>query len=150
MNIDFINDDQSYTNKISSISSEIDEYDSSESIEYVNKFSDLNESSVNNNIDIQLSNEMTCTLRLLNLESIWIDMCVSIHAVHILDNIKIMFNMAYFSIKDRLINQYQDPDRSKELRYRANYNHHNNFKIGDVFDDKRYRELLSYRFFNDK
>ena len=46
MNIDFINDDQSYTNKTSSTSSEIDEYDSSESIEYVNEFSDSNESSV--------------------------------------------------------------------------------------------------------
>ncbi|CAG8769119.1 7778_t:CDS:1, partial [Funneliformis caledonium] len=58
--------------------------------------------------------------------------------------------MAYFSIKDKLIIQYQNPDHSKELRYCANYNHHNNFKIGDVFNGKRYRELLSYGFFNDK
>ncbi|CAG8765243.1 8387_t:CDS:1, partial [Funneliformis caledonium] len=49
MNIDFINDDQSYTNKTSSTSFKIDEYNSSESIEYVNKFSDSSESSVNNN-----------------------------------------------------------------------------------------------------
>src|ERR1044071_3755748 len=49
--------------------------------------------------------------------------------------------MAYFSIKDRLTIQYQDPNHSKELRYHANYIH-DNFKIEDVFDSKRYQELL--------
>lgn len=56
--------------------------------------------------------------------------------------------MAYFSIKDSLMIQYQDPIRSKELRYRVNYNR--DFKIGDVFDGKRYQELLSHGFFDDE
>ena len=62
--------------------------------------------------------------------------------------------MAYFSIKDRLIIQYQDPTRSEELRYRANYTHHQGFdvdgKIGDIFDGLRYKNLLSNGFFYDK
>jgi hypothetical protein len=61
--------------------------------------------------------------------------------------------MAYFSIKDRLIIQYQDPKRSVELMYRANYTRHQDFgskeKIGDIFDGKRYQKLLSYGFFCD-
>jgi hypothetical protein len=57
--------------------------------------------------------------------------------------------MAYFSIKDRLTIQYQDPNHSKELRYHANYIH-DNFKIEDVFDSKRYQELLFRGFFNDE
>ncbi|PKY28785.1 hypothetical protein RhiirB3_445132 [Rhizophagus irregularis] len=61
--------------------------------------------------------------------------------------------MAYFSIKDRLIIQYQDSRRSAELMYRANYTQHQDFgfkeKIGDIFDGKRYQKLLSYGFFCD-
>ena len=61
--------------------------------------------------------------------------------------------MAYFSIKDRLIIQYQDPTRSKELRYRANYTQRQGFstdkKIGDIFDGSKYHELLSNGFFQD-
>jgi len=61
--------------------------------------------------------------------------------------------MAYFSIKDRLIIQYQDPIRSKELKYRANYTQRQGFdydgKIGDIFDGIRYKKLLSDGFFCD-
>lgn len=60
------------------------------------------------------------------------------------------YQMAYFSIIDRLMIQFQDPVRSKELRYRANYTHHRDFKIGDIFDSERYQELLSRRFFHDE
>jgi len=46
--------------------------------------------------------------------------------------------MAFFSIKDRLKIQYQDPKGSEKLKYRANYTHRQGFgsdgKIGDIFD----------------
>jgi hypothetical protein len=56
--------------------------------------------------------------------------------------------MAYFSIKDRLRIQYQDPKRSQELRYRANYTCNGNIK--DIFDGLRYQKLLSSNFFQDE
>jgi hypothetical protein len=109
---------------------------------------------------------------IVKLEPIWIDMCVNsccAYTGQYKDYVQCEYckaprfqdisankncvsrrQMAYFSIKDRLIIQYQDPIRSKELRYRANYIHHDNFKIGDVFDSERYRELLSCGFFNDE
>src|ERR1043165_7335032 len=59
--------------------------------------------------------------------------------------------MAYFSIKNRLIIQYQDPICSEELEYRAKYTQRQEFgldgKIGDIFDGMRYNELLSNGFF---
>src|SRR5436190_12279991 len=46
--------------------------------------------------------------------------------------------MAYFSIKNRLMIQYQDPTRSEELKYRANYTQRQGFgsdgNIDDIFD----------------
>ncbi|CAG8748408.1 12637_t:CDS:2, partial [Funneliformis caledonium] len=62
--------------------------------------------------------------------------------------------VAYFSIKDWLIIQYKDPERSNELRYRASYTYHQDFssdgKIGDIFDGERYQKLLSNGFFQDE
>ena len=61
--------------------------------------------------------------------------------------------MAYFSIKDRFIIQYQDPTRFEELKYRAIYIQRQGFnsdrKIGDIFDGMRYKKLLSDGFFCD-
>ncbi|RGB25345.1 hypothetical protein C1646_632243, partial [Rhizophagus diaphanus] len=61
--------------------------------------------------------------------------------------------MAFFSIKDRFRIQYQDPKRSKELRYRANYTSRQGFGldgiIGDIFDGARYQKLLSNGYFED-
>ena len=61
--------------------------------------------------------------------------------------------MAYFSIKNRLMIQYQDPTRSEELKYRANYIQRQGFgsngKINDIFDGIRYNKLLSDGFFRD-
>ena len=108
---------------------------------------------------------------IVKLEPIWIDMCINSYCAYIRrykDYIQCEYckeprfqdilanknhisrcQMAYFSIKDRLTIQYQDPNHSKELRYRANYIH-DNFKIGDVFDSERYQELLFREFFNDE
>ncbi|CAI2201478.1 14557_t:CDS:2, partial [Funneliformis geosporum] len=62
--------------------------------------------------------------------------------------------MAYFSIKTRLKIQYQDPIRSQELSYRANYTCRQGFglndNIGDIFDGTRYQELLSSNLFQDE
>lgn len=111
---------------------------------------------------------------IVNLKPIWIDMCVNsccAYTGQFKDNIQCeyckeprfqnisenkkrisRYQMAYFSIKDSLIIQYQNPERSKELRYRANYTYNNNkdFKIGDIFDGKRYQELLLHGFFDDE
>jgi len=59
--------------------------------------------------------------------------------------------MAYFSITDRLKIQYQDPKRSENLRYRANYTRHqdSDIKIGDIFDGTNYKKLVSKGFFQD-
>ena len=61
--------------------------------------------------------------------------------------------MAFFSIKDRLGIQYQDPKRSKELKYHANYTSRQGFgldgTIGDIFDSARYHSLLSNGYFKD-
>src|SRR5436189_142417 len=61
--------------------------------------------------------------------------------------------MAYFSIKDRLVIQYQDPKCSEELKYHANYTQYQDFgsdgKIGDIFDGIKYQELLSHGFFSN-
>lgn len=106
---------------------------------------------------------------IVKLKPIWIDMCVNSCCAYtdqykdhiqceycgaprfqdISENKKHVprYQMAYFSIKDRLIIQYQDPVRSEELRYRAKYTHNGDFKIGDVFDGERYQKLLSQGFF---
>lgn len=61
--------------------------------------------------------------------------------------------MAFFSIKDRLKIQYQDPKGSERLKYRINYTHRQGFgsdgKIGDIFDGVRYQKLLSDGYFED-
>ena len=61
--------------------------------------------------------------------------------------------MAFFSIKDCLKIQYQNPKDSERLKYHINYTHHQGFgsdgKIGDIFDGVRYQKLLSDGYFED-
>ncbi|KAL1916147.1 uncharacterized protein VTP21DRAFT_6151 [Calcarisporiella thermophila] len=62
----------------------------------------------------------------------------------------------HFPLINRLLFQYQNPARSEELRYRAQYVEHSNgdisspeYKFGDIFDGKRYKELVQAGFFTD-
>lgn len=61
---------------------------------------------------------------------------------------------SYFSLIERLIIQYGDYDRAKELRYRANYisqkSYKRNIQIGDIFDGDRYKELVKDGYFQDE
>jgi len=61
--------------------------------------------------------------------------------------------VAYFSIQDRLIIQYQDPTRAEQLRYRSKYISREEYNIdgaiGDVFDSARYKNLSQKGYFQD-
>ena len=58
--------------------------------------------------------------------------------------------MAYFSIKDRFIIQYQDSTRAKQLRYRSEYiAREEDGIIGDVFDGTQYKYLSQKGYFQD-
>ncbi|GES83593.1 transposase domain-containing protein [Rhizophagus clarus] len=58
--------------------------------------------------------------------------------------------VAYFSIQDRLVIQYQDSARAKQLRYHSEYISRNiNGTIGDVFDGVQYKNLLQKGYFQD-
>jgi len=109
---------------------------------------------------------------IVKLKPIWIDMCINsccAYTGQYKDHVQCEYceaprfqdisdankkhvprrQMAYFSIKDRLIIQYQDPVRSKELRYRATVHNSDFNKIEDIYDGERYQKLLSCGFFND-
>ncbi|KAL1914100.1 uncharacterized protein VTP21DRAFT_1503 [Calcarisporiella thermophila] len=69
-------------------------------------------------------------------------------------------NIAYEeATEERLRLQYQNSARSEELRYRARYIEHSNsdvssqaspeYKFGDIFDGRRYKELVQAGFFSD-
>jgi len=58
--------------------------------------------------------------------------------------------LSYFSLIDRFRIQYNDPGRSKLLRYRYEYinsENYNNSNIGDIFDGNLYKELVDEGFF---
>ncbi|GES97105.1 transposase domain-containing protein [Rhizophagus clarus] len=58
--------------------------------------------------------------------------------------------VAYFSIQDRLVIQYQDSARTKQLRYHSEYISRNiDGTIGDVFDGAQYKNLLQKGYFQD-
>ncbi|GES90934.1 transposase domain-containing protein [Rhizophagus clarus] len=58
--------------------------------------------------------------------------------------------VAYFSIQDQLVIQYQDSARAKQLRYRSEYISRNiDGTIGDVFDGAQYKNLLQKGYFQD-
>ena len=61
--------------------------------------------------------------------------------------------VAYFSIQDRLMIQYQDPTRAEQLRYRSKYisreEYNINGEIGDVFDSAQYKNLSRKGYFQD-
>ncbi|RIB11188.1 hypothetical protein C2G38_2004741, partial [Gigaspora rosea] len=58
--------------------------------------------------------------------------------------------MAFFPLKDRFIIQYQNPNRSLELQYRANYIMNQEYlQYGDIFDGRRYQELVEKGHFTD-
>ena len=103
------------------------------------------------------------------LKPSWVDMCINSCCAFTGDlmtsskciycnmeryqNGKPRAQMAYFSIKDRLIIQYQDPIRAKKLRYRSEYIAREGYDfdniIGDVFDSVRYKYLLQKGHFQD-
>ena len=62
--------------------------------------------------------------------------------------------VAYFSIQDRFIIQYQDPTRANQLRYRSEYIAREGYDIdgtiGDVFDSARYKYLSKKGYFKDE
>jgi len=109
----------------------------------------------------------------VSLKPIWVDMCINsccAYTGQYKDHVQCEYceaprfqdisdankkhiprhQMAYFSIKGRLIIQYQDPVHSKELRYRATVHNSDFNKIEDIYDGKRYQKLLSCGFFNDE
>jgi len=61
--------------------------------------------------------------------------------------------MAFFSLKDHFLIQYQNPNRSQALQYRYHYTsctqYINEEGYGDIFDGKRYKELFDDGFFPD-
>lgn len=62
--------------------------------------------------------------------------------------------VAYFSIQDRFIIQYQDLTRSRQLRYRSEYIKRKGYStdnaIGDVFDGAYYKYLSRNNHFQDE
>ncbi|GES97102.1 transposase domain-containing protein [Rhizophagus clarus] len=55
--------------------------------------------------------------------------------------------VAYFSIQDRLVIQYQDSARTKQLRYHSEYISRNiDGTIGDVFDGAQYKNCYKRLF----
>ena len=105
------------------------------------------------------------------IEPIWVDMCINSCCTYtgqykyhneckicqtprFRDQKHARRQMAFFSIKDCLKIQYQDPTRSEKLRYRSTYVSRPDFnsdgKIGDIFDGARYKELLLKGFFKDE
>jgi len=61
---------------------------------------------------------------------------------------------SYFSLIERLIIQYRDYERARELRYRANYTsqklYKRNIQIGDIFDGDHYKKLVRDGYFQDE
>ncbi|GES90549.1 transposase domain-containing protein [Rhizophagus clarus] len=61
--------------------------------------------------------------------------------------------MAFFFLKDRLLIQYQDSIRSQTFQYRYEYtiypDYINEEKYGDIFDGKRYKDLVAEGHFSD-
>ncbi|CAB4444585.1 unnamed protein product [Rhizophagus irregularis] len=61
--------------------------------------------------------------------------------------------MAFFPLKNRFIIQYQNPTRSLELQYRNNYTTSQEYlqyrTYGDIFDGRRYQELVEEGHFID-
>ena len=61
--------------------------------------------------------------------------------------------VAYFSIQDRFIIQYQDPTRAKQLHYHSEYIAREGYDIdntiGDVFDSAQYKYLSQKGYFQD-
>jgi len=61
--------------------------------------------------------------------------------------------VAYFSIQDRFIIQYQDPIHAKQLRYHSKYITRKGYNIdgtiGDVFDSVQYKYLSQKGYFQD-
>jgi len=61
--------------------------------------------------------------------------------------------MAFFPLKNRFIIQYQNYNRSLELQYRNNYitsqKYLQNRSYGDIFDGRRYQELVEEGHFTD-
>ena len=95
--------------------------------------------------------KLTKTIKsIVSLKPIWVDMCINsccaftgdleilnkcsyCKAERYQEGGRPRAQMAYFSIKDRFIIQYQDSTRAKQLHYCS--------AIGDVFDSIQYKHL---------
>lgn len=107
---------------------------------------------------------------LVSIEPIWIDCCVKsccaftgnlknlqecpiCKEARYKSNLNGRKKMAFFSLKDRFLIQYQNPARSLELQYRKNYTTSQEYlqcrSYGDIFDGKRYQELVEEGHFMD-
>jgi hypothetical protein len=104
------------------------------------------------------------------LKPIWVDMCIN-SCCAFTGNFKTLnkciyckaeryqegrqsrAQVAYFSIQDRFVIQYQDSTRAKQLRYRSEYiakeEYNINNTIGDVFDSAQYKYLSQKGYFQD-
>ena len=108
--------------------------------------------------------------KLVPLKPILVDMCINsccaftgnfktlnkcfyCNAEHYQNGKQSRAQVAYFSIKDRFIIQYQDSKRAKQLRYRSEYvareGYNNDGIIGDVFDGIQYKYLSQKGYFQD-
>lgn len=107
---------------------------------------------------------------LVSIDPVWIDCCIKSCCAFTgkLENLqecptcgekryrgnsKRRKKMAFFPLKNRFIIQYQNPTRSLELQYRNNYTTSQKYlqdeSYGDIFDDKRYQELVEEGHFTD-
>jgi hypothetical protein len=82
-----------------------------------------------------------------------LDKCIYCKAERYDEGRKPRAQVAYFSIQDRFIIQYQDLTRAKQLRYRSKYISREGYDtddvIGDVFDSAQYKSLLQNGYFQD-
>jgi hypothetical protein len=106
----------------------------------------------------------------VSLKPIWVDMCIKsccaftgdfrtldkciyCNAERYDERRQPRAQVAYFSIQDRFIIQYQDLTRAKQLRYRSEYISREGYNtddvIGDVFDGAQYRNLSQKGYFQD-
>jgi hypothetical protein len=108
---------------------------------------------------------------MVSLKPIWVDMCINsccaftgnlkildkctyCNATRYLEGGQSRAQVAYFSIQERFIIQYQDSTRAKQLRYRSNYisreGYNTDNTIGYVFDSAQYKYLSQKGYFQDE
>jgi hypothetical protein len=123
-----------------------------------------------NNISTSSYKLIKALKNMVPLQPVWIDMCINsccaftgdfktldkcpyCNAIRYQTNKQSRAQVAYFSIQDRFIIQYQDPTRANQLRYRSNYIAKEGYNvdgiIGDVFDGAQYKRLSQKNYFKD-